>query len=330
MRARVLSVGILTAVIGVGSGAMGMPPAAAQGDPVGGVGNTYWIGGAGNTSGRAVQWFGYGDVRDEVYFGDFIDRTGAFGGDGSDDAMVRRGNIFIIRGQCGRTFTYGDPGDTVLVGDWDGDGTDTLAVRRGNRFFVKNDIDTGAADYTFEYGDPGDTVLVGNWDGDFIFGEPDRDLTDTMMIRRGNRFFVKNDTTTGVADYEFVFGDPGDTLLVGDWAVPPLYGDDPATPIPNDYAVQRGDHSDGADQLAVRRGNVYHQSDEIWLAEETPAVNPGTVRAFAYGNPGDTAFVAAEQYTYRTTDGFHTISGDGLAVRRPAGQFQGPPRPAPC
>jgi hypothetical protein len=40
---------------------------------------------------------------------------------------------FFVRGQGGRSFIYGNPGDTVLVGDWNGDGTDTLAVRRGNR-----------------------------------------------------------------------------------------------------------------------------------------------------------------------------------------------------
>jgi hypothetical protein len=50
-------------------------------------------------------------------------------------------------------------------------------------------------------------------------------------------------------------------------------------------------------------------------------VDHGRVAAKPTATPGDTAFVAAERYTYRTTDGFHTISGDGLAVRR---------RPARC
>src|SRR3954449_8354890 len=149
-------------------------------------------------------------------------RAGTFGGDGRDDAMVRRGNSFIIRGQNGRVFHYGDRGDTVLVGDWDGDGTDTLAVRRGNRFFVKNDIDTGVADYEFVYGDPGDRILVGNWDGDTSAEDAEFvEITDTIMVQRGNRFFVKNDTMTGVADYDFYYGDPGDTILVGTGPTPP-------------------------------------------------------------------------------------------------------------
>jgi hypothetical protein len=39
--------------------------------------------------------------------------------------MIRRGNTFSIRGQAGYGFVYGDPGDTVLVSDWDGNGSDT-------------------------------------------------------------------------------------------------------------------------------------------------------------------------------------------------------------
>jgi hypothetical protein len=47
------------------------------------------------------------------------------------------------------------------------------------------------------------------------------------------------------------FGDPGDTLLVGNWAEPPVYADDPATPIPNDYAVRLGDLGRRADRPPV-------------------------------------------------------------------------------
>jgi hypothetical protein len=55
MRARVLSVGLLTAAVAVGTAVVGIPSAAVQGDPVGGLGNTHFIGGAGNTSGRAAE-----------------------------------------------------------------------------------------------------------------------------------------------------------------------------------------------------------------------------------------------------------------------------------
>src|SRR3954452_12946533 len=147
--------------IAVGLTAATIAPASAQGTPVGGVGNRYFLAGAGNETRTASVEFVYGDAGDEVYFGDFVDEAGAFGGDGRDDAMVRRGNSLIIRGQNGRVFHYGDRGDTVLVGDWDGDGTDTLAVRRGNRFFVKKRHHDRSRGLRLHYGDPGDTILVG-------------------------------------------------------------------------------------------------------------------------------------------------------------------------
>lgn len=289
----------------------GTPAATAQSSPVGGNGAHFYLAGAGNTSGRAEQDFLYGDPGDEFYVGDFVDAKGNLGGDGRDDVMVRRGNTFIIRGQGGRSFTYGDPGDTVLVGDWNGDGTDTLAVRRGNVYYVKNTLTTGIADYTFVYGDPSDTVLVGNWDGDTSAPDSSRArTTDTLMVRRGNHYFVRNSLDTGVADYDFSFGDPGDTVLVGDWATPPG-GTTEAGQVP------AGRSGDWADQLAVRRGNVYYQSAEVWTAQ---AVHSGyqlpAVRSFTYGDAGDTAFTAQLDRTYEVNGSPVTLYGDGLAVRR--------------
>jgi hypothetical protein len=256
-------------------------------------------------TGRANIELAYGDHSDEVYVGDWD-------GNGTDTLMVRRGNTFHVRnsatsGPADVLFSYGDRGDTVLVGDWDGDGTDTLAVRRGNRYFVKNDITTGYADYDFYYGNPADDVLVGNWDGDTSSADATRPVTsDTLMVRRGNRFFVKNSTDTGYADYDFFFGDPGDTLLVGDWA------DGPSS------AGAVGLSGDYASQLMVRRGNRYFESDEVWTAE---AVRTGhglrTRLSFLYGDPADTAFVAA--LPYRFDDTGQVLFGDGLAVRRVTG-----------
>ena len=60
-------------------------------------------------------------------------------------------------------FNYGDPGDEIIVGDWDGDGVDTPCVVRGNTFYVRNSNTSGVADVVFSYGDPGDIVIVGNW-----------------------------------------------------------------------------------------------------------------------------------------------------------------------
>ena len=315
--ARARLTGLLGSGLAIGLLAAGLSPAQAQGTPVGGSGAHFYLAGAGNTSGVASQDFWFGDAADEVLVGDFVDARGVFGGDGRDDVVVRRGNTFSIRGQGGRSFVFGDPGDTVLVGDWNGDGTDTLAVRRGNVYFVKDDISTGIADHTFVYGDPGDAVLVGNWDGDTSAADARSVLTtDTLMVRRGNHYFVKNSTTTGIADYDFYFGDPSDTVLVGDWATPPVLGDDPATSRRETVRVP-GESGDYADALAVRRGNVYSLSDEVYTAE---AQHSGyalpTRTSFAYGEPGDVAFTAMLEYTYDLNGSPATLYGDGLGVRR--------------
>ncbi|SFL73919.1 hypothetical protein SAMN04488085_116106, partial [Geodermatophilus ruber] len=58
-------------------------------------------------------------------------KGGAVGGSGAEYFLNDS-----FTGTANTVFSYGDPGDTVLVGDWNGDGTDTLAVRRGNTYFL--------------------------------------------------------------------------------------------------------------------------------------------------------------------------------------------------
>jgi hypothetical protein len=88
-----------------------------------------------------------------------------------------------------------------------------------------------AADAVFAYGDPGGTVLVGDCDGNG---------TDTLAVRHGITFYVKNSVSTGTADSTFSYGDAGDVVLVGDW------------------------DGDGADTLVVRRGGGYFG---LWYLE---------------------------------------------------------------
>ena len=79
--------------------------------------------------------------------------------------------------------------------------------------------ETGAPfDYLSPFNEP-----QWNWDGN---GQ------DTFAVRRGNVFYVRNSTTTGVADIVFGYGKAGDEVLVGDW------------------------NQDGIDTFAVRRGNM--------------------------------------------------------------------------
>jgi L,D-peptidoglycan transpeptidase YkuD (ErfK/YbiS/YcfS/YnhG family) len=215
-------------------------------------------------------------------------------------------------GTANRVLRYGEPTDTVYVGDWNGDGTDTLAVRRGNTFYLKNDTTSGPADTVLAYGDPGDTVFVGDWDGDG---------RDTLAVRRGNTFYLRNSTTSGPADRVVAYGDPGDTVLVGDWDGDGT--DTLAVRRGNTYFVKNtlasgaadatfayGDAGDRVlvgrwtpgqvgDSLAVRRGNTFY------LAYSTGSATADVV--FAYGDATDTAFVG-------DWDGDGV---DGIGVRRP-------------
>ena len=119
----------------------------------------------------------------------------------------------------------------------------------GGQYFL-NDGFTGVANTVFTYGEANDQVYVGDWDGNG---------TDTLAVRRGNTFYVRNSNTSGPADVVFSYGDPGDTVLVGDW------------------------DGNGTDTLAVRRGNTFFVKNSV-----TTGI-ADTV--FSYGDPGDTVLV---------------------------------------
>jgi hypothetical protein len=119
----------------------------------------------------------------------------------------------------------------------------------GSDYFL-NDSFTGTANTVFNYGDPADAVYPGDWDGN---------RTDTLAIRRGNTFYIRNVNSSGSADKVISYGNPGDTVLTGDW------------------------DGDGTDTLAVRRGNTFYVKNSI----STGVAD----RVFSYGDPGDTVLV---------------------------------------
>ncbi|GAA4286908.1 hypothetical protein GCM10022262_12670 [Georgenia daeguensis] len=95
--------------------------------------------------------------------------------------------------------------------------------------FFLNDAWSAKANHVFSYGRHTDRVLVGDWDGDGV---------DTIMVRRGNLYYVNNVLGGGQAEHVFAYGRADDTVLVGDW------------------------DGDGIDTLAVRRGSVYHLKND--------------------------------------------------------------------
>ncbi len=115
------------------------------------------------------------------------------------------------------SFFFGNPGDVPVIGDWDCDGDATPGLFRTSDAFayLRNSNSQGIADIRFFFGNPSDVPLAGDWDGDGC---------DTLSIYRPSeqRFFIinqlgKNEGGLGAADFDFVFGNPGDKPVVGDW-----------------------------------------------------------------------------------------------------------------
>jgi Tol biopolymer transport system component len=122
--------------------------------------------------------------------------------------------LWMLRGS---RFFYGNPGDSPFVGDWDCNGTDTPGLYRQSDGFayLRNSNTQGIADMKFYFGNPGDVPLAGDFNGDGC---------DTVSIYRPSeaRFYVinqlgENEGGLGAAEYSFLFGNPGDKPVVGDW-----------------------------------------------------------------------------------------------------------------
>jgi hypothetical protein len=115
-----------------------------------------------------------------------------------------------------RVFAYGDPGDIPFMGDWDCNGIETPGLYRQSDGFayVRNSNTFGAADVSFFMGDPSDIPLAGDFNGDGC---------DTVSVYRPSeqRIYVSNslgvDGGSLVADFSYVFGNPGDKPFVGDF-----------------------------------------------------------------------------------------------------------------
>jgi hypothetical protein len=115
-------------------------------------------------------------------------------------------------------FVYGDaePGDVLVVGDWDGNGTFTPGIVRTNsvgqwEWLLRNENSSGAADLDFVYGahEAGDIPIVGDWDGNGTF---------TPGIVRGNNWLLRNENSSGNADITFGYGNgTTDIPITGDW-----------------------------------------------------------------------------------------------------------------
>src|SRR5690606_1121459 len=89
-------------------------------------------------------------------------------------------------------------------------------------------------------------VLVGDWDGD---GD------DSLAVRRGATFHLRNTLGSGPADREVVYGRSGDAAFAGDW------------------------NGDGTDTLGVRRGscNILASTTANTSSGSNPFLNLSTI-----------------------------------------------------
>jgi peptidoglycan/xylan/chitin deacetylase (PgdA/CDA1 family) len=200
--------------------------------------------------------------------------------------VVTRGSTWYVRdtltsGIGDRIFTYGQPGDFQLMGDWDGDGLATPGVVRGSTWLLRNSLDGGPADVTFAYGFPGDFPVVGDWDGNG---------TDTPGVIRGSTWHLKNtNASPGVADVSFAYGFASDLPVAGDWD-----GDGVATP-------------------GVVRGATWY------LRATNDPANTSTLPAFDYGQAGDQRVVGDWDGDGTTTVGIKRRSSWQLRNSNQAG-----------
>lgn len=105
-------------------------------------------------------------------------------------------------------FSFGNPGDVPLVGDWDGDGQETPGIWSNGWWTLSNSLDGSSPLSPFPYGSPSATPIVGDWDGDGV------DTVGAVVI---GQFLLRNTNDSGPVDYRYSFGLVGDTPIVGDW-----------------------------------------------------------------------------------------------------------------
>ncbi len=165
--------------------------------------------------------FYYGNPGDTPFLGDWncndVDTPGLYRR--SDGYVYLRNSN--TQGVADLAYYFGNPDDIPIVGDFNGDGCDTVSLYRPaeQRFYIINRLGSGdgglgAADAWFAFGNPGDVPIVGDFDGDGV---------DEVGLHRPTTGLVYYEDAIiengagGAADHEFVFGDPGDLFVAGDW-----------------------------------------------------------------------------------------------------------------
>ncbi len=204
-----------------------------------------YLGGTGSDSASGLALDSIGDVyvTGSTSGGSFPTSSGAaqtsYGG-GQDDAFVSeftlsvqpridsigvyRNGTYLLRlhnstGFADITFNFNPATKPYpIVGDWFGVGYDTAGVydQSNGKFTVcvANDASTCANSGNtaqFVLGNPNDVPLSGRWISGAIH------VGGGVFRPSNGLIYLKNNLTTGFADYQMVLGIPGDVGLAGDW-----------------------------------------------------------------------------------------------------------------
>ena len=113
-----------------------------------------------------------------------------------------------------KAYSFGAPGWTPIVGDWNATGNSSIGVSNGQHWYLdwngNGVFDTGV-DKAYSFGSPGWKNVTGDWNGD---GKSEIGVTNGQqwyLDWNGNGVFDSG------LDKAYSFGSPGWTPIVGDW-----------------------------------------------------------------------------------------------------------------
>jgi hypothetical protein len=117
-------------------------------------------------------------------------------------------------------FTFGDPGDVAVIGDWDCDGIATPGVWRPSNgdLYLRNSNAAGEADFISSYSVVDAVPVVGDFNGNGC-DNVSFYLPSEGLVRIFNTPEAEIDATEGTTppDIEYVFGEDGDIPFAGDF-----------------------------------------------------------------------------------------------------------------
>jgi uncharacterized protein YkwD len=118
-------------------------------------------------------------------------------------------------------YSFGQPGDIPIVGDWNGDGKDHIGLFRNVGGLGEFILDTNgdgvidAGDTTFMFGLGADRIVIGDWNGDGkdkvgVFRSNANGVGVFSLDTNGHHVFDASSTV-------FTFGLATDKIVIGDW-----------------------------------------------------------------------------------------------------------------